>query len=161
MRDPYEACRTWHYYYSRLFARGGRPPVVSVPTLNGYGDNDARIVYLTGKHSQGHFALVSAADYPRVIQRCWSYNQDGYAMGYYLKGEERATHSSLIALHRFIVQPAPGLVVDHINSNKLDNRRCNLQAVTPADNARKRRKKMLSRDEERSMLLAILRGELA
>lgn len=37
-------------------------------------------------------------------------------------------------LHRLILCPAPGLVTDHINRNKLDNRRCNLRAGTRSDN---------------------------
>jgi hypothetical protein len=35
-------------------------------------------------------------------------------------------------LHHDILQPTNGLVVDHINRNPRDNRRCNLRLVTPS-----------------------------
>lgn len=41
-------------------------------------------------------------------------------------------------LHRWLLSPAPGLVVDHINGNTLDNRRENLRAVSQANNIRNR-----------------------
>jgi len=40
-----------------------------------------------------------------------------------------------VSLHRLIVQPAAGLVVDHINFNKLDNRIQNLRICTHKDNS--------------------------
>ena len=37
-------------------------------------------------------------------------------------------------LHRYILNPPDGLVVDHINRNGLDNRKCNLRIVTQSEN---------------------------
>lgn len=37
-------------------------------------------------------------------------------------------------LHRLIMGNPKGLVIDHINHNTLDNRKCNLRAVSPAEN---------------------------
>jgi len=39
-------------------------------------------------------------------------------------------------MHRMIMQPPEGMVVDHINGNGLDNRRCNLRICTQEQNAR-------------------------
>ena len=41
-------------------------------------------------------------------------------------------------LHRFIMQPPKGYVVDHINGDGLDNRRCNLRICKQAENGANR-----------------------
>ena len=48
---------------------------------------------------------------------------------------------SPIRLHRLIAMPGPGLVVDHLNRNKLDNRRQNLKVCTTAENTRNQGKR--------------------
>lgn len=42
-------------------------------------------------------------------------------------------------MHRVIMEPAKGMVVDHINGNGLDNRRCNLRITTVKENARRQK----------------------
>ncbi len=43
-----------------------------------------------------------------------------------------------VHLHRLIASPGPGMTVDHINCNTLDNRRANLRVCTVSENARNR-----------------------
>lgn len=72
--------------------------------------------------AHGDVILIDAVDFENVKQRCWCVETKGYARS----GKER--------LHRFIMHPPKGLQVDHINRNKLDNRRCNLRIVTNQQN---------------------------
>jgi len=39
-------------------------------------------------------------------------------------------------MHRFLMQPPPGMQIDHINGDGLDNRRCNLRLATNTQNRR-------------------------
>jgi hypothetical protein len=48
--------------------------------------------------------------------------------------------SRSIFMHRQIMQPPDGLVVDHINGNGLDNRWCNLRICTQRQNTHNRRR---------------------
>ncbi len=43
-------------------------------------------------------------------------------------------HSKNIRLHRFLMNPPSGMVVDHINHNRLDNRKSNLRICTQQQN---------------------------
>ena len=75
-------------------------------------------------------ALIDEEDMEVVSGFRW-FIRDGYASATFT-----FTHTRMhtVYMHRLIVRPDPGLVVDHINGNRLDNRRCNLRAITQAKN---------------------------
>ena len=76
-------------------------------------------------------ALVSDEDWHRLSLVKWSVS-DGYAVGSF-DGVQTSMHKVVISS-----TVAPGLVIDHINRNRLDNRRENLRVVTPSDNSQNR-----------------------
>jgi hypothetical protein len=80
----------------------------------------------------GFIAYVDAADYPQISRHRWRMVGWGYA-GRHEKGK-------LIFMHREIMKPPEGKVVDHISGNRLDNTRANLHNCTPAENNRNRGK---------------------
>ena len=73
------------------------------------------------------FALVDPGDVDRLVPYRWRLHPRGYAVAR-INGTETL-------MHRFLLAPADGLEVDHVNRCKLDNRRCNLRVVTRRENS--------------------------
>jgi hypothetical protein len=83
------------------------------------------------KLTQGKYALVDNENFDLVSQWKWYYSVtrkgcQGYAV--------RKPTSGIIYMHRFIVRAKCGEEVDHINRNKLDNRKSNLRIVDGIQN---------------------------
>lgn len=83
---------------------------------------------LSGKKGQGKFALVDDKDYEVLAQYKWHLSN-----GYAVRRGNKPT-----SMHRAIMQPPSDLQVDHINGDRLDNRRCNLRLCTGGQNKRNR-----------------------
>jgi hypothetical protein len=82
-------------------------------------------------------------DWENIKHLKWYISPLGYAVsGNWNKETKNASH---ITMHRFIMCPAKGLEIDHINGNKLDNRRCNLRIVTHQQNMSNIKKKHKSK----------------
>jgi hypothetical protein len=79
----------------------------------------------------GCYTYVDAADYEWLKRYHWHLNS-GYAARY----ENRKP----IFMHREILPPPRGMVVDHIDGNKANNCRCNLRVATREQNSRNQRK---------------------
>jgi len=81
--------------------------------------------------THGKVALVDDEDFEWLNQWKWHYSKFGYAVR---KPKEQ------IYMHRFIMKPEQGLFTDHINGDKLDNRKENLRICTTGENMRNRPK---------------------
>ena len=107
-------------------------------------DSEYRLVPLRDRHGnvKAH-AKVDAVDFERVSAHRWSLVPDGYARG------GRPTQQ----LHRFILgcRTNDGLIVDHINRDRLDNRRANLRIADPALNSRNQERKDPGRSQYRGV----------
>ena len=71
--------------------------------------------------------LFDKEDYEKIKDYCWYKSNSGYVI------HDRQNQKSIL-LHRLITNCPEELVVDHINHDKLDNRKSNLRVCTHADN---------------------------
>ncbi|WP_438396464.1 HNH endonuclease [Caballeronia sp. DA-9] len=93
-------------------------------------------IELFGRGDQSHLivahAVVDDADLPLVSGYRWTLCKDGYAM--------RRAGGRYVYMQRVVLGLEKGsrLVADHINRDKMDNRRANLRAITIAANTQNR-----------------------
>lgn len=85
------------------------------------------------KLTQGKYALVDNSDFELLNQ--WKWN---YSSGYARRIQEKNGKRSIIYMHRLLMGNVRSIliktVVDHINRNKLDNRKNNLRICTQFQN---------------------------
>ena len=88
--------------------------------------------------TKGQTALIDDEDYEKISPFQWCCHGDGYAArGYHENGK-----LVILKMHHAVFgKPPAGYVVDHINGNRLDNRKCNLRFVTVQQNCFNSKKK--------------------
>lgn len=87
--------------------------------------------------TKGKFAIVDDEDFEHLSKYNWQLN------GYYAVRQLPVSESpkgSQSRMHREIMNAPIGMEVDHINGDKLDNRKSNLRICTRQENQRNRRK---------------------
>jgi hypothetical protein len=82
--------------------------------------------------ADGFYAYVDAADYEWLSQYNWRIFGGGYAA--------RHERGKMVFMHREIMKPPKGMVVDHIDGSKANNCRFNLRVCTRQENQRNRAK---------------------
>ena len=87
-------------------------------------------IYYDIHHKPKGIFLISAEDFEEVSKHRWTEISGGYLATY-----DGKKHTML---HRFLMNCPNGLVIDHINRNKRDNRRENLRICTPSVNSKNR-----------------------
>lgn len=96
------------------------------------------LVPLRGKHGVGRHALVDVDDHDKVAEWNWYVNHHGYSYG------QRQTRERIrlqVFLHHLILFTPAEKVCDHINGDRLDNRKSNLRVATFSVNNRNRRRR--------------------
>ena len=81
----------------------------------------------------GEKVKVDDTDFELVSSYKWYMNWKGYAVRNTRKGDRGP-----LKMHRMILEAKKGQIVDHINRDKLDNRRSNLRFVTTSQSTRNR-----------------------
>lgn len=84
------------------------------------------------KHSGKSFALVDDELYDELNKYHWSISTNGYAQ----RRVKIGNRTSIIHMHRQIMELTFGdsICVDHINGNRLDNRKSNLRICSRTEN---------------------------
>ena len=92
-----------------------------------------------------HTVLIDEEDWERVSQHKWRLHASNRKNEFYAKTEVRHLEShqhqrrKTLMLHRLIMDPPSGFIVDHRNHNGLDNRKENLRICTMQENLQNRR----------------------
>ena len=76
--------------------------------------------------ASGEMAYVDCEDVSLVSDHGWALHKDGYA--------HARINGRLILMHRYIMSAKAGEITDHINRNRLDNRKDNLRLCTLSQN---------------------------
>lgn len=82
------------------------------------------------KLTKGKYALVDDQDYEGLSQYRWQYNGNYATRSIWVTKDRTAK----VSMHRVILPPPPGKEVDHMNGDKLDNRRANLRVCLRSEN---------------------------
>lgn len=85
--------------------------------------------------SRGKFALVSPEDHEKLSKHSWYFGHRGYAMRSKNMPDDRR---KTVSMHREILGTRLDQEVDHINRNRLDNRRSNLRVLGHSANLHNR-----------------------
>lgn len=99
-------------------------------------DRQSWVVPLT----QGYEALIDECDVKDVQEYKWFANNVTASArklkkSYTYPSSRVGLERGYVYLHRFIMNPAKGMTVDHINGNTMDNRRANLRICTYRENS--------------------------
>ena len=78
------------------------------------------------------FAFIDIEDLPRVKAFSWTLVGGGYARGMFPSNNGKREY---IKMHSLVTSFPVGLMVDHKNRNKLDNRKSNLRLCTQKQNS--------------------------
>lgn len=84
-------------------------------------------IALSGSHGKGLYAIVDDDDYERLSKHSWCMDVGG---GYPMTRHKTKAYR----MHKMVMHAPKGMYVDHINRDKLDNRKSNLRIVTNSQN---------------------------
>ena len=105
-------------------------------------------------------ALVNDDDFTFLSQWDWRKTEPRSGYVYAARSQKIARGQwRVVFMHREILKPSNGMMVDHINHDGLDNRRANLRVATPSQNSANARTLTISSSGFRGVSFHIHRGD--
>lgn len=96
---------------------------------------EGNIVYVKLRNTNNEM-ICNKEDWEKFRMHAWKESHKGYAISLY-KDESKKVHF----FHRMVIGAEKGEIVDHINQNRLDNRRENLRKTSSSMNSFNRKTK--------------------
>lgn len=93
---------------------------------------------------KGYEVIIDDDDYEKISRYSWSIYGAGKPYFAAYSHVENGKNIKII-LHRIILGKSNGMIIDHINGNTLDNRKCNLRFCTKTENSRNRKRNLKSK----------------
>jgi hypothetical protein len=117
-----------------------KTPKTNIVVLNDFVvvESTIKIPLYNRDHEIVVYALADKEDEEKLSLIAWSIQTKGYVGGIIRTNETEPVH---VLIHRYILNTIEGILIDHINNNRLDNRKLNLREVTPSENNHSRTKK--------------------
>lgn len=95
--------------------------------------------------TKGLYAIVDVGDYDEVNRFLWVAHKDkNITYARRALPRENGVQTDQKMHHLIMGKPPKGLMIDHINGNGLDNRKCNLRFVTNRENCMNRHRNYTS-----------------
>ncbi len=95
-------------------------------------------IKLNGKYATDEYAVIDDQYFDEISKYIWFLSPQGYVR----RDKKINGISYAIFLHKLILNTPKGFDTDHINGNKLDNRRSNLRICKHKDNSRNAKKRI-------------------
>jgi Holliday junction resolvase len=105
----------------------------------------AEIVLYDIEYNEKARALIDLEDVEKCKPYKWVFRNDGYV--------STKINGKGVKLHRFIAETPKGKHTDHINRDKLDNRKLNLRVCTQSENNKNKNTYQTNKSGKRGVLL--------